>query len=177
MVELLPALLNALPENLPELRVSSLSTGELGTTYRPADELTAVGQRDPFAVDPTLVERGLRSHATIQNQLAALLRDQGLEPRSPCGEEPSFDLAWESDGCTWVAEIKSTTPANEEKQLRLGLGQVLRYCHLLRARGEVRPVLVLERCPADTSWQQLCSGLGVKLLWPESWRSILCKRD
>lgn len=39
--------------------------------------------------------------------------------------EPSFDLAWMTTETVFVVEVKSTTAKNEEKQLRLGLGQVL----------------------------------------------------
>jgi hypothetical protein len=47
-------------------------------------------------------------------------------PRSPAATDPNFDIAWEHNGAFYVAEVKSTTPENEEKQLRLVLGQVLR---------------------------------------------------
>lgn len=49
------------------------------------------------------------------------------------------------DGETyWVAEVKSTTNENEEKQLRLGLGQVLRYHHVSNQSRKTRAVLVAE---------------------------------
>src|ERR1044071_9529835 len=86
---------------------------ELGDSYRPADEEAAVGQRDPFSVDPALVERGLRSHASTQNALANYLRENGLNPRSPRPDEPNFDLAWVSRRVNWVAEVKSLTKAND----------------------------------------------------------------
>jgi hypothetical protein len=81
--------------------------------------------------------------------------------------EPNFDIAWTSGKKVFVAEVKSVTDANEEKQLRLGLGQVLRYSHQLGKNGRVYPVLVVERRPTDSSWAQLCSQLGVILAWPE----------
>jgi hypothetical protein len=56
---------------------------------------------------------------------------------------------------------------NEEKQLRLGLGQVLRYADQLSHTGTVVPVLVAERRPTDCSWEQLCERLGVILAWPD----------
>ena len=70
---------------------------------------------------------------------------------------------------TWVCEVKSLTVENEEKQLRLGLGQVLRYRHLLQAKGEIRAALILERSPTDLSWIELCKRLGVSLAWPGNW--------
>jgi hypothetical protein len=73
-----------------------------------------------------------------------------------------------------VAEVKSLTEANEERQLRLGLGQVLRYRHLLAARGRsTRAVLMLERRPVDESWLDLCRELQVIVVWPEVLQSTL----
>jgi hypothetical protein len=65
-----------------------------------------------------------------------------------------------------VAEVKSSTADNEEVQLRLGLGQVLRYRQRLSALGHDRVIAVLvpERRPRDPSWRGLCQALGVVLL-------------
>ncbi|MBV9924694.1 MAG: hypothetical protein JOZ96_06585 [Acidobacteria bacterium] len=142
---------------------------KLGNSYRPADEATAVGQRDPFSVDPALVERGLRGHAFTQNALAKYLREHGLDPRSPRPDEPNFDLAWVNQDVSWIAEVKSLTKANEEKQLRLGLGQLLRYRQVLSLQGPVRAVLVAERQPTDDTWDLLCQELNIMLLWPGNW--------
>jgi hypothetical protein len=69
-----------------------------------------------------------------------------MTPRSPGVTDPKFDLAWEHEDVLFVAEVKSTTAENEERQLRLGLGQVLRYCSILARRGQaVTGVLVPER--------------------------------
>jgi hypothetical protein len=98
------------------------------------------------------VERGLQGHAETQNALAAALAADRIEPRSPRADESNFDLAWERNGVVYVAEVKSITPQNEERQLRLGLGQVLRYRSLLRTVGhDVRAVLVAENEPQDQS--------------------------
>jgi hypothetical protein len=121
---------------------------------------------DKFAVDPALVERGVRGHANTQNRLAEQLRSLGIEPRSPRPDEPNFDIAWRANGRAFVAEVKSLTIRNEEKQLRLGLGQVLRYVHQLGPDISARAVLVLERCPCDSTWSELCVQLGVILAWP-----------
>ena len=123
--------------------------------FRGAVRLSPVGQRDPFSVDPTLVERALRSHATTQNALATFLVSHGLQPLSPSPHEPNFDLAWVHDSITWVAEIKSLSESNEEKQLRLGLGQLLRYRQILRVRGNIQAILVVERQPVDKDWALL----------------------
>jgi hypothetical protein len=66
---------------------------QVGGACRPADEQMAVSARDPFVVDPALVERVNRSHAATQNALAAYLERQGIAPRSPTLDEPDYDLA------------------------------------------------------------------------------------
>ncbi|HKR23086.1 MAG TPA: hypothetical protein VJS17_10855, partial [Pyrinomonadaceae bacterium] len=140
----------------------------LGLEYRRPPENQAVAERDPFAVDPSIIERGLRGHAVTQNQLADALLVVGLRPRSSAPNEPSFDMAWKNGSTIWVAEVKSTTDMNEEKQLRLGLGQVLRYAYILSRLHHinVRPVLVVERKPVADEWIDLCATHDVLLLWP-----------
>jgi hypothetical protein len=145
-----------------------IAGAELGNNYRDADEEAAVADRDPFPIDPELVERGVRGHATTQNSLAQYIRSIGFEPRSPKSGEPNFDIAWKSGSRVYVGEVKSITASNEEKQLRLGLGQVLRYAYQLGGSEEVVPVLVAERRPNDRSWEDLCSALGVILVWPDA---------
>jgi hypothetical protein len=108
----------------------------------------------------------VRSHAITQNRLADFLRSCGLHPRSSKPEEPNFDIAWRTAQTIFVAEVKSLTEANEEKQLRLGLGQVLRYAHQLGHQDGTVPVLAVERMPSDSSWEHLCEKLGVVLVWP-----------
>ena len=140
---------------------------EMGTNYRQADEQATVATRDPFAVDPALVERGVRGHATVQNRLATYLHSHGIEPRSPTADEPNYDVAWRLCEQLFVAEVKSLTTDNEEKQLRLGLGQVLRYAYQMSGVLPAVPVLVIERRPMDAGWQYLCDRLGVVLAWPD----------
>jgi hypothetical protein len=142
---------------------------EIGQAYRPEDEATVTARREPFAVDPDRVDRGTRAHRRTQNLLAAHLGRVGLTPISPVpGRDLPFDVAWREGDLLVVAEVKSLTHRNEERQLRLGLGQVLRYAHLLRGqRGcEVQPALVVEREPSDPTWGELCAALGVRLAWP-----------
>ena len=140
----------------------------MGAAYRTADEETSVGERDPFSIDPAIVERGLHSHAATQNALAEFLKNKQLLPLSPAPNEPSYDIAWKlNDNEIWIAEIKSVTNANEEKQLRLGLGQVLRYCQILKTKGKVHGILVIERAPSDLTWIDLCEAHNILLAWPE----------
>ena len=62
------------------------------------------------------------------------------------------------------------TEENEERQLRLGLGQVLSYAHLLDwdEVKTVQPVLAVERRPAAEYWEALCKRHGVILTWPKN---------
>ncbi len=138
-----------------------------GSAYRRADESTSSRAREPFSVDPDIVDRGTRGHRRVQNLLADHLAELGLEPRSPGPLEPAYDLAWKKGTELWVAEVKSLTKKNEERQLRLGLGQLLRYRHILGG-DHVHAVLVVERQPSDPSWLRLCEALAVSLVWPES---------
>jgi hypothetical protein len=107
--------------------------------------------------------------------LADFLRGNDIQPLQPNPDEPPlYDLAWEDDGVVFVAEIKSVTAANEEKQLRLGLGQVLRYRHTFESRGmNAVAVLVPEKEPTEAGWIDLCSTLGVRLLWPGTFDSLV----
>lgn len=149
----------------PALHEASPPQG-LGADYREAHVSASPSGRQPFTADPAIIERGLRGHADTQNELARVLRDAGLTPRSRLPHEPNFDLAWQADGTVFVAEIKSITDDNEEEQLRLGLGQVLRYRQRLSSLGHQRVVAVLvpERTPRDLSWSDLCQELHVVML-------------
>jgi hypothetical protein len=167
LVELFPALATAARQASSEAEDDGArATPLLGTAYREARVSPLPSERQPFTVDPALVERGLKGHSEMQNALAQVLRQADIEPRSPLSREPNFDIAWETEGTVFVAEVKSITDDNEEEQLRLGLGQVLRYRHRLRGLGHDHVVAVLapERAPRDSSWGDLCHELGVVLL-------------
>ena len=91
-------------------------------------------------------------------------RESSHAPGSPRSRTSTWP--GRAGGTVFVAEIKSITDDNEEEQLRLGLGQVLRYRHHLGKLGHQRVValLVPERTPRDESWNDLCRDLGVILL-------------
>lgn len=166
-------LVTALP-GLPDLlddspaALSFPPSGELGRAYRPVVAAPQI-ERDPFSVDPAAVERGLRSHAELQNLLAERVAELGSKPRSPGPVDPPWDLLWLEGSDAWVAEVKSLTRSNEDRQLRLGLGQVLIYRQrLARTYASVRAVLMVEWKPLDPDWHALCDRLDVLLLWPHS---------
>lgn len=173
LVNLFPALVASLSSSVGNpLSTSTITTTQpgiqrVGTSYRPANELTSISQRRPMEVDPAYIERATRGHASTQNKLAIHLVDKGYAPLSPRRDEPNFDIAWIHNGEVYVAEIKSITPQNEEQQLRMGLGQVLHYKYRLQSMGmAVHAVLMTERQPTDLDWVDLCKRLDVKLTWP-----------
>lgn len=139
----------------------------VGEEYRPADEEASVAGFDPLEVDPAIVERATRGHALTQNVAANFLRTRGILPRSPSSGEPDFDLAWEADEVVFVAEVKSITNRNEERQLRMGIGQVLQYRYQLGQllEREVVAAIVAEREP-PAFWISFCDSLGVRVAWP-----------
>ncbi|MEM7138172.1 MAG: hypothetical protein AAF500_16450 [Myxococcota bacterium] len=138
-----------------------------GADYRAADETAGVSAADPMSRDPAEVERGNRGHRMTQNTLARRLQEWGIVPLSPGTQDANFDVGWEHGHTVYVCEVKSTTPKNETKQLRLGLGQVLHYRASVQEGG--RPcvaVLAVENQVSDPIWEKLCARLGVILVWP-----------
>jgi hypothetical protein len=155
-------------------QASARRTRAIGERYRPANEEIAVDTRDPFEVDPEVIERGTRGHAVTQNALASFLVAADIQPLSPTIGDPDFDIAWIRDGALYVAEVKSITNVNEDKQLRLGLGQVLWYRHRLAEERElVNAVLVVEREPTDDRWLHACADARVALVWPGEFGRLL----
>ena len=145
---------------------------ELGQEYRAADEIPNLADREHSGSDPDAAGRGLGAHNQAQNQLAAAVEAAGLRPRSPTSDEPRYDLAWAKQGHLFVAEVKSITERNEERQLRLALGQVVRYRHQLGGAEHVQAVIALEREPFDGTWLDLCNEQGVILCWPETFAMV-----
>jgi tetratricopeptide (TPR) repeat protein len=134
--------------------------------YCAADEGAEVSLRsDLVAAEYNALERAVRSHALIQNAVAAAAAAAGLHPWSPSGCAPAFDIAVSADDDrVFLVEVKSATPENLELQLRIGLGQVMRYAHLLRSHAQVViPVIAIELRP-DQTWVELLTDLGVGLL-------------
>lgn len=117
----------------------------------------------PFEVDPDLVDRALREHSRVQNETARWLESLGLVPMSPSVDSPAFDIAWVVGRELFVAEVKTVNEANEQRQFRLGLGQVLDYAQELDAR----PVLVLSARPRNSRLLAVASRAGVLVVWPE----------
>ena len=120
------------------------------------------------------MERGIAAHMDVQDALAEAVRSAGLVPLSPATHDPQFDVAWKIDDSVFVVEVKSVTEENEERQLRLGLGQVLSYAFLLNwpEVSEVRAVLAVEGKPQGDYWDELCKRHGVTLTWPTRFNEL-----
>jgi hypothetical protein len=145
--------------------VSAPEVAALGQTYRRADETATSTASEPFEIDPDERDRATRAHAATQNALAEAVEGRGIHPRSPTGDEPNYDLAWEeADETTVVAEVKSLTTRNAERQLRLAVGQVLRYRFVLSSRSSVRALIVTSEPPPQRDWYSFCSELGIGLV-------------
>ena len=153
---------------LKDYRVSM--PAEFGRAYREADETVPESDREaPPSKDPDSVGRGLAAHNMTQNKIAAVVRKLGWMPRSPAPGEPDFDIAWKTDETLFVCEVKSLSPTNEERQLRIAIGQVIRYRQKLAACGyePVTAVIATECRPKDRSWEDLCDFENILLVWPE----------
>lgn len=141
--------------------------GQVGSAYRQASETAPDEQLPaPAAGDPDASGAGWVEHNKTQNQIAKIVAAQGWAPRSARADEPRYDLAWAREQTIWVAEVKSVSSQNEERQLRTAIGQVLRYRQKLTASGhDVQAVIVTSRQPADPSWDELCRWEGIILIW------------
>ena len=138
-----------------------------GAPYRPVDATVSVMPRVAFTVDPEAIDRGTTEHKRAQTAVSDALRALGIEPLSPSAGDPDFDVGWRIGEAWFVAEVKSLTAANEATQVRLGIGQVLEYRHVLNRRHpNVRAVLVLEREPDMGRWSELLESLGIDVVWP-----------
>lgn len=135
-------------------------------SYQRADESASI---EPslglYLKDYLLQERALGSHARIQNAIADAVGALGIRPLTPGPSGVQFDIAFRHGSCPFVViEVKSCTLLNQELQLRLGLGQVLRYAHQLRASyGDVLPVLATELA-LDPEWREVLAHSGVELI-------------
>ena len=148
---------------------------------RPAGEMRKAVERnvpagepdhDPWLYDPDERDRATARHRALENWLIITLRGGGVEPLDPAGE-PYFDVAWRHGAGLVVCEVKTMCGA-ADKQMRLGIGQVLHYqAQLEKAlRQPVTAALLVEGRPPDPLWPELCDRLGIVLFWPETWRAV-----
>lgn len=153
------------PDQVARALVDSGTSTAL-VSYNPADESVAVKQSVEMTLPNYLaLERAVRSHARIQNLVAAVIASNGFKPLSPGLASPQFDVAFGDESRTVVIEVKSCTADNAELQFRLGLGQVLRYRSQMSAApaAHVSAALAVEVEPGH-DWRNLLDELGVGLL-------------
>jgi len=149
-------------------------TGQGGTAYVPPARTAEASETEStiFLRNPDLIDRGTTAHKDIQDGLAEHIRTKGLQPLSPAPNDQPFDVAWESQSCLYICEVKSLTDDNEESQLRLGLGQLLSYLYRTNVEhwpdvDEVLGVLAVERRPNRSDWVNICADSGITLTWPD----------
>jgi hypothetical protein len=143
---------------------------KIGRAYSDANEEPLNAEQEaPRSKDPDSAGRGLAAHNRTQNYLANVIRDIGWLARSPSALEPQYDLAWLANDMLYVCEVKSLTRENEERQLRMATGQIIRYRQQLTAKGHEPcfAVICTEQQPSDPSWDELCEREGIILIWPE----------
>ena len=154
--------------SLKDYRVQAPS--KIGRAYNDANENPPDAEREaPRSKEPDSAGRGLAAHNRTQNYLANAISSMGWLARSPTDSEPQYDLAWLANDMLYVCEVKSLTEDNEERQLRMAMGQVIRYRQQLTAKGHEPcfAVICTEKQPSDSSWDQLCESEGIVLVWPE----------
>ncbi len=156
---------------------SLIATGTaagFGVAYRRA------GADDPAEVelsahlaDLAELGRATKRHMDLQDRLADALRRHGVEPRSPGSWQPQFDLAFEHVGKCFVVEVKSGDPVSAQ-QVRLGVGRLLEYRHLLSdtVSQEVHAVLLVEAEPPHP-WGALAVALGIQFLRVDQLEELL----
>lgn len=130
-----------------------------------------------LALDLSELDRATEAHERVAAALCNYLAP--VEALAPGRGAPLFDLGWKDSATStvYIAEVKSLPGTSQDQQIRLGIGQVLDYAHLVRqmkdaAGHEVVPVLVLEREPLDSRWVGLAREVGLRLTWAPKFPGI-----
>ncbi|MFY1650325.1 hypothetical protein ACN27J_05435 [Solwaraspora sp. WMMB762] len=119
---------------------------------------------DTRAFDKKAYVAGCDEHDRLSRWLIDTLAATGVLVGTGLAGVP-VDLAWQdADGRQYIAEVKSLVGASPEDQLRLGLGQVLEYRHLLALLGRAVTPILLTSAPVDVVWRDICRDNGVTLL-------------
>ncbi|MDB5910580.1 MAG: hypothetical protein JWP34_4694 [Massilia sp.] len=169
-------LLKNLPARCRELRRTT-SGNHLLVLPRPGDGILGgplqrhqAGRHKVGAltIDLNRLDEGTEAHEATVAALIAYLALKQVEVCTHARNAPRFDAGWSRGEDVFIAEVKSLTDTSEDQQIRLGIGQILDYIHQLqgvRTFGQVRPVLVLEKRPADPRWSSLAEANGILLTW------------
>ena len=144
--------------------------------YKPVPERASTRQPLPFTKDPDLLDNALTSHRQLQHELARLARARGFPAHRPGRDWPEFDVGWFQGKRLTVVEVKSLVDANENHQLRYGIGQLLEYrTRVLQEGQQVRAVLAVSRRPKDP-WLDICRAAGIVLVWPDTFHTLFPAR-
>jgi hypothetical protein len=176
------------PVKLSASVASTLKPKHDSNAYVRANELVTFDESGkPQLLSSGDLERAVRTHHALQNQLANWLKNYGITPESQrVMDKYPVDIQWNHQGALFVAEVKSLTKKNEAQQLRLALGQVLHYRYLamttkLDGKQDVVPVVVIPHQPNNdfspekgtTNWVEFFNNYGVLLVWPATFRKLL----
>lgn len=178
-LRILPALEGDPPASATPIdTVGAAAPATDGKPYSPPPETShEIPKSKVWESDPEKQDRGTKAHKNIQNALRDALQKVGLDPRSPKVEsgDPPFDIAWKHGNIAFVGEVKSLTADNEDRQIRLAIGQVLDYVYSLQWNVHaVRGVVAIERKPKKIDhWMALCEDHGITLTWPEAYDDLL----
>ncbi|MFF8593717.1 hypothetical protein ACF061_20170 [Streptomyces sp. NPDC015220] len=132
-------------------------------------------QPTELTVDLSSLDEGTAAHESTVGALIGHLARRGVEVHSHARNSPRFDAGWVIGKDIFVGEVKSLTGTSQDQQIRLGIGQVLDYAHQLRlavSGRSVRPVLVLEKVPADDRWISLAQEVGIQLTWAPAFHGV-----
>lgn len=161
---MLPSFTAEFPSPNPRLRRSEPDQDAVD----PSDDISVSVLSAARTIDPEVVGEARNRHNRIVRLIHDLLRARGERPIKPVGwfgEQP--DVVWRADPGFQIVEVKGITGLNEREQLRLGLGQVLRYRFISEKQGHrTQAWLITDVAPADALWAEICESLDVRLWWP-----------
>lgn len=150
--------------------------------YLPVDELIKINSKgEPRLLNAKELEKSVRAHSKLQNQVAVWLADQGLHPTGRKSLDPlPVDIQWIEENIHVVGEVKSIKSENETAQMRRGIGQVLHYKKLFEervvsGRETVQAALIVSHKPNDI-WIRLCKDLEILLAWPGKFKQLLVSK-
>ncbi|WP_445284736.1 hypothetical protein [Streptomyces sp. DSM 118148] len=147
--------------------------GVLGAPLQPRN--SGRHQATELTLDLSSLDEGTAAHESTVEALIRHLAGRGVEVHSYARNSPRFDAGWAIGQDIFIAEVKSLTGTTQDQQIRLGIGQVLDYAHQLRltvSGRSIRPVLVLEKVPADDRWISLAQEVGIQLTWAPAFHGV-----
>lgn len=161
----------------PRAEVQPAGRAALGlTTFVPDRGAVKTRAPEPFTKDPDALDRALGAHRDLLNEIYQLATRRGFSVKRGVGGR-SIDLGWQDARDFVLVEAKSLNTANENHQLRYGLGQVLEYAAMLRRDYDsVFPFLAIPRPPKDERWRGIFDAAGVTLVWPATFARLFKTR-